>query len=93
MLFIFICFSYRYENTAKEPTTTTRQVTFIVNDGLFNSTPAVSFIDIESVNDAPVITLGQDSTVDVIVIYDEGQDESLVLAPLLEIQGLFVHKI
>lgn len=77
----------RYISTAQEPTGSQRQVTFIVNDGYFNSTPATAHISIIAVNDPPLMTLGQNGSIDTVVVYNEGQLEPLMLAPLLVIYG------
>ena len=77
----------RYISTAQEPTGSQRQVAFIVNDGYFNSTPATAHISIIAVNDPPSMTLGQNGSIDTVVVYNEGQLEPLLLAPLLVIYG------
>jgi regulation of enolase protein 1 (concanavalin A-like superfamily) len=46
--------SITYNNTSHDPSTTTRTVTFVVNDGIRSSTPASRTITVTSVNDAPV---------------------------------------
>ncbi|WP_445635253.1 hypothetical protein NSTC745_07193 [Nostoc sp. DSM 114161] len=48
--------SIAYQNTSDNPSTTTRTISFIVNDGSLNSTTATRNINITAVNDAPVIT-------------------------------------
>ena len=77
----------RYSSTAQEPIGSQRQVTFVVNDGHFNSTPATAHINIVAVNDPPLMTLGQNGSIDTTVVYNEGQTEPLLLAPLLVIHG------
>lgn len=62
-------------------------MTFIINDGAFNSTPATACVQLSNVNDAPILTLGPNSTVDVQVMFTEGQTEPLFLVPDLEIEG------
>lgn len=62
-------------------------MSFTVNDGLFDSDPALACVALEEVNDAPVLTLGPDGMFDVMANYTEGQPEPLILAPDLEITG------
>ena len=83
---------YRYVNTAEEPTVMTRVITFIVNDGLFNSTEASAFVTIITVNDPPIVTLDS-SSLNIVVTYLEGQMSPLVLAPQLEIQGITIEAL
>jgi hypothetical protein len=47
--------SITYNNSSDNPTTTTRTVTFLANDGSFNSNIASRTITITAVNDAPVV--------------------------------------
>jgi hypothetical protein len=46
--------SITYNNSSDTPTTTTRTVTFVVNDGIANSNTATRTITLAAVNDAPV---------------------------------------
>ena len=62
-------------------------MTFTVNDGAFNSTSVFACVQLANVNDAPTLTLGPNGTVDVLVMFTEGQTEPLFLAPDLEIEG------
>lgn len=78
---------YQHDNQYFSATNSDRQVTFIVNDGAFNSTSATSCVQLSNVNDAPVLTLGPNGTVDVQVMFTEGQTEPLFLVPDLEIEG------
>nr|MDZ8286422.1 FG-GAP-like repeat-containing protein [Nostoc sp. ChiSLP01] len=48
--------SITYQNTSDNPSTTTRTISFIVNDGSLNSTTATRNINLTAVNDAPVVT-------------------------------------
>ena len=48
--------SVTYQNTSDAPDTATRTVSFIVNDGVSNSSAATRDIAVTAVNDAPVIT-------------------------------------
>lgn len=64
-----------------------RQISFIVNDGVFNSTSAIACVRLVDSNDPPFLTLGTNGTVDVMLMYLEGQVELLYLAPALEITG------
>ena len=49
--------SVRYNNTSENPSTLTRTVSWIVNDGALPSTAATSTINVTAVNDAPVNTV------------------------------------
>lgn len=71
-----------------------RQVSFIVNDGIFNSSTAIACIQLVDANDDPLLTLGTDASVDVMLLYSEGQMDPLVLAPELQIIGdhIVMHK-
>ena len=66
-----------------------KQVEFTVNDGVFTSEPAVACVQLLQVNDAPVITLGADGSVDSVVMYREGQPEGLAVSPHLTITGRY----
>ena len=77
----------KYQSLSQLPTGDARVVKFVVNDGIFNSTPATACIQLEDVNDAPLLTLGANSSVDTMLMYTEGQPDPLILAPLLEISG------
>ena len=79
----FVC---RYENTAEEPAAVNRTITFIVNDGLFNSTPVFAYVITLPVNDAPLVMLGEEGAVDVMITFMEDQS-FLLVAPALRIQG------
>src|SRR6185436_11553053 len=45
-----------YKNTSDAPTLTQRQFDFRVNDGTQDSTPSRATMDMQPVNDAPIIT-------------------------------------
>ena len=49
-----------------------------------------SYITIERVNDPPTITLGPNGTVDVMLVYTEGQTTPLLLAENVQITGTYV---
>ncbi|MBZ0218222.1 MAG: FecR family protein, partial [Fimbriimonadaceae bacterium] len=64
--------SVTYENSSDDPSTSTRTVTTIINDGEAISIPATSIINVEAVNDAPVIagvtsaaTVDEDTTLNI----------------------------
>ena len=82
-------FVHRYEHDRQyfPVTNSDRQVSFVVNDGAFNSTPATACVQLFNINDAPRLTLGPNGTVDVVVMYTEGQADPLFLAPELAIEG------
>ncbi|HEX3528831.1 MAG TPA: Ig-like domain-containing protein [Thermoanaerobaculia bacterium] len=48
--------SVTYNNTSQNPTTTTRSISFVANDGTANSTPATKPVSITAVNNPPVVT-------------------------------------
>nr|MDZ8006654.1 hypothetical protein [Nostoc sp. DedSLP05] len=48
--------SITYQNTSDNPSTTSRTISFIVNDGSLNSTTTTRNINLTAVNDAPVVT-------------------------------------
>ncbi|MEO8359843.1 MAG: Ig-like domain-containing protein [Vicinamibacteria bacterium] len=48
----------KYSNTSDNPSTTSRTVSFVVNDGSANSNTVTSTVSVTSVNDAPVLTAG-----------------------------------
>nr|MDZ8286610.1 hypothetical protein [Nostoc sp. ChiSLP01] len=48
--------SITYQNSSDNPTTATRTISFVVNDGSLNSSTVTRDINITAVNDAPVIT-------------------------------------
>ncbi|WP_440994871.1 hypothetical protein, partial [Cysteiniphilum litorale] len=50
--------SVLYYNTSDNPSTLARTVSFVVNDGDVNSTAATSTINVNAVNNLPVITAG-----------------------------------
>ncbi len=78
---------YRYESSSQEPTGSSRRVAFTVSDGQFNSTPAYACVQLVGQNDKPVLTLGPNGTIDVMLMYTEGQQEPLYLARDLQIEG------
>jgi hypothetical protein len=51
-----------YANNSDNPSTAGRILTFIANDGAFNSTPAAKTVSVAAVNDAPVVTTSGGST-------------------------------
>ncbi len=51
-----------YSNTSERPTTTTRTVTFLINDGRDNSNTITSTISVASVNDVPLFGNGNSLT-------------------------------
>ncbi len=48
--------SVTYNNTSNAPTTTTRTITFVVNDGLVSSNTASRNVTVTAANDAPAVT-------------------------------------
>jgi hypothetical protein len=54
--------SVTYNNTDQDPSSTTRVISFVVNDGALNSTPATKSVSVTPVNDAPVVTTTIGST-------------------------------
>jgi len=51
-----------YNNTTENPDTTDRSVSFVVNDGTVDSSPATSTVAVNAVNDAPVNTVPGDQS-------------------------------
>lgn len=92
MFFLFLC---RYEHDAQSfpIDNDERTVSFVVNDGIFNSSAAFACIRLIDVNDNPALFLGGEGVVDVMVMYSEGQVDSLILAPQLTIIGKFYSHI
>lgn len=80
---------YRYSNDEQSfpITNDERLVSFVVNDGAFNSTPTFACIRLVDFNDLPELFTGPNSTVDTMVMYREGQTEPLLIAPQLDIRG------
>ena len=62
-------------------------MSFTVNDGVFNSSRVFACIRLIDSNDAPMLFAGANGTVDTMVMYREGQQDSLPLAPELQIRG------
>jgi len=85
-----VFFPYSYINTDDEPTGDFRTISFYVNDGLFSSNVPSSYITIERINDPPTVTLGPNGTVDVMLVYTEGQMAPLLLAENVQITGRFI---
>src|SRR5690606_35435022 len=45
-----------YSNTSLTPNTSNRTISFVVNDGLDNSTPGIKTVAVQAVNNPPVVT-------------------------------------
>ena len=75
-----------YQTSSQNPQGT-KQIQFTVNDGVFVSEPALACVELVQVNDAPVVTLGANGSVDTEVMYREGQTDGLMVAPQLTIRG------
>jgi Notch-like protein len=74
-----------YQSLSQEPMGIT-QATFTVNDGKFTSSPVLTCVQLFEVNDPPVLTLGAaEGSVDVMLMYNEGQTDGLLLAEHLQI--------
>ena len=65
-----------------------RQISFTLNDGAFNSTPVFACLRLDNVNDPPTLSLGANDSIDVMLMYLEGQSEPLFLATELLISDL-----
>ena len=87
MHYTHVC-RYEHDNQNFPVANSDRQVSFIVNDGVFNSSQATTCVQLTNVNDSPTLTLGPNGTVDVMLMYTEGRTEPLFLAPDLEIEGM-----
>lgn len=81
---------YRYSHDGQSfpSTNDERTVSFVVNDGTFNSTQVLTCIRLVDRNDLPQLFAGANETVDTMVMYTEGQLVPLILAPQLEIRGM-----
>ena len=79
-----------YQSLSQDPMGSTRQVEFTVSDGLLTSSPALACISLFEVNDPPVVTLGPNGTVDIMLMYTEGQTEELLVGEELHITGRVV---
>ena len=79
-----------YSSASQAPRAGTRVVRFTVNDGLFISS-SLACVRVTGVNDPPQLTLGSNRSVDVMQMYMENQAEPLVLAPLLDITGIYIY--
>lgn len=75
---------------ADEPTGELREIVFYVNDGLFDSNMPSAYVAINRINDAPIITLGPNATVDVTLMYLENQTVPLLPAQYIQISGMYV---
>ena len=75
-----------YQSSSQEPTGF-RQVEFVVSDGELTSSQALACVELVEINDPPELRLGLDGSVDVMLMYTEGQTQLLLLAPDLEITG------
>ena len=76
-----------YQSLSQEPMGIT-QATFTVNDGKFTSSPVLACVQLFEVNDPPVLTLGAaEGSVDIMLMYNEGQTDELLLAEHLQIFG------
>ncbi len=51
-----------YNNTSQNPATSSRSVTFVVNDGSLSSATATATVSVTAVNDAPVVTTSGGTT-------------------------------
>ena len=78
-----------YQTSSQNPEGV-KQVEFTVNDGVFTSQPALACVQLFNINDAPVVTLGQDGSVDTLVMYREGQAGGLMISPQLTITGRWI---
>ena len=50
--------SVTYQNTSENPSTASRTMSFIINDGALDSDPAISTVNVAAVNNKPEITAG-----------------------------------
>ena len=78
---------FSHDGQAFPSTNDERTVSFVVNDGIFNSTRVLACIRLIESNDLPALFTSLNDTVDSMVMYTEGQDDPLYLAPHLVIRG------
>lgn len=50
----------------------------------------MAYVGIRQENDPPVVSLDSNGTLDVMVVFSEGQEDPLPLAPQLMIQGSII---
>ena len=82
----------RYRNGAVQPQGNMQRIDFVVNDGTFNSSIVSAHIYISPVNDLPQVYLAH-SSVDVYLMYTEGQSGPLSLAPNATITGEMLRTV
>ena len=81
---INVLLSVSYINRADEPAAQTREVVFIVSDGLFQSQPAHTSITIANTNDPPLLLLGNGTT-DTTVLYVESAPSVTLTNPSFQL--------
>jgi gliding motility-associated-like protein len=83
--------SIRYVNLDATPSTATRQVSFMVNDGIDNSNTYIRSITVEDINDPPVIVDDNNSDIDTLyyTINEDAQLDTLISA--LDLDGDIVE--
>ena len=81
---------YSHDGQLFSITNDERTISFLVNDGMFNSSRAMTCVRLVNENDRPELFTGANDTVDTMVMYEEGQQEPLLLAPQLEIRGMYI---
>lgn len=82
---------YSHDGQSFPSTNDERTISFVVNDGIFNSSVVPACIQLVDSNDIPQLFTGANDTVDTMVMYREGQQEPLYLAPELEIRGNIIN--
>lgn len=73
-----------YLNTSDTPSTASRQITFVANDGGANSSPATAIVSVSPTNDAPTLDLDADDSsgttaADIDVTFIEGGGSVLIV--------------
>lgn len=84
--------SATFDNLSQDPTVNIRNIGFVVNDGIDPSNEAIGMVQVEAVNDPPLLDLnGEGSGIDNIVIFDNddsGNGGSVPLANALQLQDV-----
>nr|MDZ8007734.1 hypothetical protein [Nostoc sp. DedSLP05] len=71
--------SITYTNSSNNPSITTRTISFVINDGIADSTPVTRNIDIKAVNDPPV-AISTNSVVEYIENTTTAIDSGIILS-------------
>ena len=84
-------FRYSHDGQSFPGDNDERTISFVVNDGMFNSTPTQTCVRLVDSPDTPQLFTGSNDTVDSMVMFTEGQMQPLPVAPQLEIRGTHIR--